>query len=82
MCLAVPARIVERRGDAAVVDLGGVRRGASLVLTPEAREGDWILLHAGYAIQTVDEAAAGEALALRAAGLDVIAETADPESVA
>lgn len=82
MCLAVPALVVERRGDAAIVDLGGVRRGASLVLTPEAGVGDWVLIHVGYAIETIDEAAAGEALALRQAGLDIVAESAEPESAA
>jgi hydrogenase expression/formation protein HypC len=56
MCLAVPARIVSITGDLATIDLGGVSREASLSLTPEARVGDYVLLHAGFAIQTLDEA--------------------------
>ncbi len=64
MCLAVPARIVSISGDMATIDLGGVSREASLSLTPEARVGDYVLLHAGFAIQTLDEAEALETLEL------------------
>jgi hydrogenase expression/formation protein HypC len=64
MCLAVPARIVSINGDMATINLGGVSREASLSLTPEARVGDYVLLHAGFAIQTLDEAEAQETLDL------------------
>ena len=64
MCLAVPARIMSLTGDLATIDLGGVSREASLSLTPEARVGDYVLLHAGFAIQTLDEAEAQETLRL------------------
>lgn len=67
MCLAVPAQIVAREGDRATVDLEGVRREASLALLPEAALGDWVLLHAGFAISRMDEAEARETLALQAA---------------
>jgi len=50
MCLAVPALIRSIDGDEAEVELGGVSRRASLMLTPEAKAGDYVLLHAGYAI--------------------------------
>ncbi|RMH57239.1 MAG: HypC/HybG/HupF family hydrogenase formation chaperone [Candidatus Hydrogenedentota bacterium] len=62
MCLAVPARVIERKNGMALVELQGVKRRASLRMVPEARVGDWILLHAGYAIEVLDEAAARETL--------------------
>lgn len=61
MCLAVPARVIERRaGDAAWVDLHGNRIEVSTLLTPAVDVGDWVLIHAGFAIQQLDadEAAA------------------------
>lgn len=59
MCLAVPARLVERSdNDDAVVDLQGNRLKVSLSLTPEARVGDWVLVHAGFAIARLEEAEA------------------------
>lgn len=64
MCLAVPARIVERNGLMATVELGGVTREVSLMLLPEAKKDDFVLIHAGFAIQTVDEEEAGKTLAL------------------
>ena len=62
MCLAVPALIKTIDGDEAEVDLGGVSRRSSLVLTPEAKVGDYVLLHAGYAINIVDQSEAAETL--------------------
>ncbi len=62
MCLAVPALVRSIDGDEAEVELGGVTRRASLMLTPEARVGDYVLLHAGYAINVLDEAEAEETL--------------------
>ena len=53
MCLALPAKIEEKDGDEAWVVLGDSRLKASLVMTPEAGVGDWVLVHAGFAIQQV-----------------------------
>ncbi len=64
MCLAVPALIKSIDGDESEVELGGVSRRASLVLTPEAKVGDYVLLHAGYAINIVDQSEAEETLSL------------------
>lgn len=64
MCLAVPMRIESIEGTQALVDMGGVRREISLVLTPEAREGDYVLIHTGFAISVLDEQEAQETLAL------------------
>ena len=55
MCLAIPARIVELEGDKAVVDAMGNRFNAKTTLLPEAKLGDLVLVHAGFAISTVDE---------------------------
>jgi hydrogenase expression/formation protein HypC len=55
MCLAIPARIVELEGDKAVVDAMGNRFKAKTTLIPEAKLGDLVLVHAGFAISTVDE---------------------------
>jgi len=55
MCLAIPARIVEMQGDKAVVDAMGNRFRARMTLLPQAKLGDLVLVHAGFAISTVDE---------------------------
>ena len=55
MCLAVPAQIVEREDMLATVDVGGVRRQVSMMLLPEAKIGDYVLIHAGFAMQQIDE---------------------------
>ena len=56
MCLAVPGQIIELLDDGqARVDFTGVRRTASVVFTPEAEPGDWVLIHVGFALATIDE---------------------------
>jgi hydrogenase expression/formation protein HypC len=64
VCLAVPVKIVSVQGDEAETEIGGVRRRVSIALTPEAKVGDYVLLHTGYAIGVVDEAEAEETLKL------------------
>ena len=64
MCLAIPAQIKSIEGYEAEVEIGGVSRKASIMLTPEARVGDYVLLHTGYAINVIDEAEAEETLKL------------------
>ena len=64
MCVAIPARIMEINGTNAVVDIEGVRRQASLMLVEGARVGDYVILHAGFAITVVDEEEASKSLAL------------------
>jgi hydrogenase expression/formation protein HypC len=55
MCLAMPARVVELcDGDLAVVDLDGVRKEISLALVEDIAVGDYVILHAGYALQKLD----------------------------
>jgi len=63
MCLAVPGRIVSIEGDDADVDFGGVIRRTNLTMV-EAEVGDWVLIHAGFAIEKVDEEEAQRTLEL------------------
>ena len=62
MCLAVPARIVEMSGDTATVDMEGVRRNVSMMLLPDATVGEYVIVHAGFAIGRLDEREAEETL--------------------
>lgn len=64
MCLAIPVRVVSIEGDEAETEIAGVRRRVSIVLTPEVKVGDYVLLHTGYAIGVVDEDEAEETLKL------------------
>lgn len=64
MCLAVPARVVSIEGQEAEVDLSGVRRRISVVLTPEVRVGAYVVIHTGFAINVLDEQEAEETLKL------------------
>ena len=61
MCLAIPAQVVLiNANEMAEVDIHGVSRIVSLSLTPDAEIGSWVLIHAGFAIQVVDEQFAEE----------------------
>ena len=66
MCLAIPARVVQVEEGLGMVEVGGVVREASFMLLPDAQVGDYVLLHAGYALQKVDEAEAEETIRLLA----------------
>jgi hydrogenase expression/formation protein HypC len=64
MCLAIPMQLTSRRELDGTCELGGVRRTVSLMLCPEAKVGDHVLVHAGYAITCIDRAEAEATLAL------------------
>mgnify|MGYP001547579353 CR=1 FL=1 len=64
MCLAIPMRLQERTEFEGVVELDGVRRTISLMLLPDAEVGEHVLIHAGYAIGTVNEEEAAKTLEL------------------
>jgi hydrogenase expression/formation protein HypC len=64
MCLAIPALIKSIDGQNAIADIEGVKRDISLQLTPEAKVGDYVLLHTGYAIGTIDADEAEETMKL------------------
>ena len=71
MCLGIPGRIVEiddRQGGLATIDISGVRRSVSIALVDEpsapVEPGDWVLVHVGFALHTIDEEEAAKTLAL------------------
>lgn len=64
MCLAVPVKLISVEGVTGVASLGGVKRTVGLHFVPEAEPGDYVLLHAGLAIQIVDEEEAKKTLAI------------------
>ena len=63
MCLAVPSKIIEINDTVGVVDVDGVRREASLMLLDDAEIGDYVIVHAGFAISKVDQQSAEQTLA-------------------
>ncbi len=62
MCLAIPMKVIEIKNSEAVVELGGVEREANLQLVEDVRVGDYILIHAGFAIQKLDREEAEKTL--------------------
>ena len=65
MCLAIPARIVERlAGDDAIVELDGVRKTISLALVDDIEVGDYVIVHVGFALSRLDPEEAAQTLAL------------------
>jgi hydrogenase expression/formation protein HypC len=65
MCLAIPARVSRRlAAEEAIIDAGGVEKRVSLALVPEAEVGDYVIVHAGYAISRLDAEEALRTLAL------------------
>lgn len=65
MCLAIPAKIIEMKDNhLATVDILGVKRDIALDLTPQAELGDFVLVHAGFAIEVVDPDYAQETIDL------------------
>lgn len=64
MCLAIPMKIISKDGYSATVEAGGVSREINLRLLEDARVGEYVLVHAGFAIETIDEHEAEETLKL------------------
>jgi len=64
MCLSIPAKILEIHGETATVSVGGNRYTAGLQMLEDAAPGDYVLLHAGFAIQKISDQEARETLAL------------------
>ncbi|MCJ7506645.1 HypC/HybG/HupF family hydrogenase formation chaperone [Candidatus Bathyarchaeota archaeon] len=64
MCLAVPAKILEITGDKAIADFGGVKREVMVNLLANVKVGDYVIVHTGFAIETLDEREALETLKL------------------
>lgn len=70
MCLGVPGKVIEVRGEGDIrmgtVDFGGIRREACLAYIPEVEVGDYVIVHVGFAISRVDEDEAARSYALLA----------------
>lgn len=83
MCLGVPGRVLEvsdeRALPMATVDFGGATKEVCLAYVPGAREGDHVIVHAGFAIAQLDEESAAESIAMFAAMTEAPAGTAAPE---
>lgn len=64
MCLAVPMQVIKIEGTESIVELGGVKKKVNLQLLDNIKLGDYVLVHAGFAIQKVDEKEAEETISL------------------
>ncbi len=62
MCLAIPSRIIKIENDMGTVDVDGVKRDVSLLMIEEPQIGDYVIVHAGFAIKKIDEVVAYESL--------------------
>ncbi|MCK5543689.1 MAG: HypC/HybG/HupF family hydrogenase formation chaperone [Desulfobulbaceae bacterium] len=62
MCLAIPSRIVSIKDDMGTIDVDGVKREVSLLLLEDPKVGEYVIVHAGFAINKIDETAAQESL--------------------
>ena len=82
MCLAIPSKITEINDNMGVIDVAGVRREASLLLLENPQVGDWVIVHAGFAIQKIDEATAQESLRYLREAAQLLVEDEDPDAAA
>ncbi len=64
MCYAIPARITDIAGETATLDYGGITKTANISLIDHAAVGDYVLVHAGFAIERLDKKSAEESLAI------------------
>jgi hydrogenase expression/formation protein HypC len=81
MCLAIPMRITSVDDTLATIVTAGLEQRCSIVLVPDARAGDYVLVHAGFAISLIDEAEANETLdLLREIGAFADEEEAEPDA--
>jgi hydrogenase expression/formation protein HypC len=79
MCLAIPSKIVTIENNMAVIDVDGVKREASLLLMEDAEIGDYVIVHAGFAIHKIDEEAALETLKFLKEAADYVDRLAKEE---
>ncbi len=82
MCLAIPSKVIEINDNMGTIDVAGVRREASLLLLEDPQVGDWVIVHAGFAIQKIDEAAALESLRYLREAAQLLVEDDDPDAAA
>lgn len=77
MCLAIPAKIIKIENNMGTIDMEGTQREVSLLLQEDAKVGDYVIVHAGFAIQTIDEQEAMESLKI----LRQLASQLDEENI-
>ncbi len=82
MCLAIPSKIVEINDNMGTIDVAGVRREASLLLLEDPQVGDWVIVHAGFAIQKIDEATARESLRYLREAAQLLVDDDDADAAA
>jgi hydrogenase expression/formation protein HypC len=64
MCLAIPMKVVEIKGNRGIVEYTGIKREVGLDLLEDVRVDDWVIIHTGFAISKLDEEEAQETLSL------------------
>ena len=77
MCLAIPAKIIKIENNMGTIDMEGTQREVSLLLQEDAKVGDYVIVHAGFAIQTIDQQEAMESLKI----LRQLASQLDEENI-
>ena len=82
MCLAIPSKIIEINNNMGTIDVAGVQREASLLLLEAPQIGDWVIVHAGFAIQKIDEATAQESLRYLREAAQLLVEDDDTDAAA
>ncbi len=64
MCLAVPMQVISKKDAVGIAEIGGVKKDVSFLMLPEAEVGDYVIVHAGFAIQILNQEEAEERLKL------------------
>ncbi len=72
MCLAIPAKIVDIKDGMGTIDMDGTKREVSLLLLNDAQIGDYVIVHAGFAIHKIDESEAMESLKVLREMADIV----------
>jgi hydrogenase expression/formation protein HypC len=71
MCLAIPGKVLEINGPTALVDFDGIKKKVTIALLPRAKVGSFVIVHAGCAIEELNEDAAKEALKVWKEALEI-----------
>ena len=64
MCLAIPMRVIEIKGQEAIAEIGGIKRKANIQLVENVKVGDYLIVHAGFGIEKLNEEDAKETIAM------------------
>jgi hydrogenase expression/formation protein HypC len=80
MCLAIPSKIISIKDGMGTIDVDGVTRTCSLLLLENPQVGDWVIVHAGFALHKIDETAAMESLSILKEAAAFAEQNKNPES--